>query len=462
MTALDRQLPRFLGRSIPVDLAVSATTSVRHPAIDRSTTEMIVDTIRVQPGDRAAYGTIVEVPNAPVEAGPPLRLRIDHLTAQSSRVRLGRGGFTDRTSLFLDTQRTASDGPVSIHESPLSVDLAGRLRTRTWHIDSLERMGESTWPRHEQAWQILHRFGYPLGIAADGSCAFATFDLAHDASVYGWGEDFGPLDKRGRSRVLWMQEAFTNNSSAHYKPIPFVWSPSGWGLIVHTTHATRIDVAASDHTAMSVVVDDADELDLVLIAGDTPADILREYAELTGAPRVPPRWSFGMWQGRISYASQAEVLDVAQQLRERRIPCDVIHIDTNWFADDWACDYRFDPARFPDPAQMLSTLREQGFRVCLWQWPNAMQGTATFDDGATQGWLVTDASGKPYVQEESSTTRTPLRLIGSHGSSDRCWNLACRQSRPTSAKALRPTAPTTTSMQWQCTTPIPSCTTAPS
>ena len=84
---------------------------------------------------------------------------------------------------------------------------------------------------------------------------------------------------------------------------------------------------------------------------------------------MPPLWSFGTWMSRITYFSEAEGRDVARKLRENKIPSDVIHFDTGWFGVDWQCDYAFAADRFDNPRQMLTDLRSQGFRTCLWQLP---------------------------------------------------------------------------------------------
>jgi alpha-D-xyloside xylohydrolase len=34
--------------------------------------------------------------------------------------------------------------------------------------------------------------------------------------------------------------------------------------------------------------------------------------------------------GRESYSSEDEVRDVVKKLRQYRIPCDVLHLDTDW------------------------------------------------------------------------------------------------------------------------------------
>ena len=100
-----------------------------------------------------------------------------------------------------------------------------------------------------------------------------------------------------------------------------------------------------------------------------PKDILSEYTALTGRSPVPPLWSFGFWMSRITYKSEDEVRDVAAKLRQYRIPSDVIHLDTGWFETDWRSDYKFSASRFRDPAKMISDLKQQGFRISLWQFP---------------------------------------------------------------------------------------------
>jgi alpha-D-xyloside xylohydrolase len=381
-----RRLPPLLGESQPLILATSYD-----PATGA------VGTQRVDLGDRHSYGTVAEVPLAEPTVGPPLQMTVDHLQPNASRLIVSGGVVDAQSSLFMDTSLRETHGPVAV--DPDSAQLScGSLRSRTMRIDSLTR-SVSAWPLHEQQWQVLHRHAPPLGRTLEQPGTwFASFELAHDEQLFGLGEDFGPFTKRGTSHRLWMEEAWTNTCPARYKPVPFLWSSAGWGVIVHTTNAVGLHLGSIDHSAWTVVVDDTDRLDLVLLTG-TPAEMIATYHRLTGTPRVPPRWTFGTWQGRISYRSQDEVLAVAAELRARRLPCDVIHIDTDWFEQDWACDYRFSPSRFPDPASMIAQLREQGFRTSVWQWPNALAGTGTFTDGAANGWLAQSDDGSPALQD---------------------------------------------------------------
>jgi alpha-glucosidase (family GH31 glycosyl hydrolase) len=45
------------------------------------------------------------------------------------------------------------------------------------------------------------------------------------------------------------------------------------------------------------------------------------------------------------------MLDVVRRNRAAGIPTDVLHLDPQWFHDDWRCEFEFAPDRFPDAAR---------------------------------------------------------------------------------------------------------------
>jgi alpha-D-xyloside xylohydrolase len=271
--------------------------------------------------------------------------------------------------------------------------------------DQADRRGgpappEKGWSPDQQRWLFLHRYAYPLGSvrSQDRTAAFASFDLHYDERVYGFGESFGQLVKNGTWQQLWVQETFSNATPASYKQVPFWVSTRGAGIYVNTSNALGVHVGDLEHSALSVTVEDTDALDFFVIAGPSLKEILPRYTSLTGAPAVPPQWSFGLWMSRITYRSQDEVEAVAARLREHRIPCDVLHIDTGWFREEYVCDLEFDPDRFPDVAGMTSRLRELGIRVSLWQWPNVNVDSSMFPEGLAGGHLARRESGHVYLQ----------------------------------------------------------------
>lgn len=410
------EIPTFLSETVPVQF-IARLEGVQQQG---SSVFLTCSTLRYQPQIHNFYGTRCEVTFQPGEPGDPIAMRLDFCTPEIMRVRcfpgddvpehetpMVTGKFQQPVSLEIQQDRER----VTIVTSALQVvilcepwqlqvfDHGGKQiwATRPVDIEPLRRPAKQ-WNPPQERWLFLHRYSYPWGIRlGDRQTAFATFDLRYDEHIYGFGEDFGRLDKRNIDRRLWLQEGFGNASPAAYKQTPFYMSTRGYGLFVNTSNALQFKVGSLEHTALSVIVEDTSLLDFYLIYGPKFKDILPRYTAITGAPAVPPPWSFGLWMGRITYDNQEQVEQVAKDLRTHRIPCDVIHIDTGWYENEWVCDLKFSPSRFPDPCGMMARLRKQGFRVCLWQLPNLLIESSLFQEAAEKGYLVKQPYGKPYL-----------------------------------------------------------------
>ena len=218
-----------------------------------------------------------------------------------------------------------------------------------------------------------------------------SLDLAPDERVYGCGESFTRLNKRGQKVVLWATDAHGAQSARMYKPIPFFLSSRGFGVFVHTTAPLTCDFGHDFDGAATLHVGE-DELDLFVFLGN-PKEVLDAYTTLTGRGPLPPLWSFGLWMSRITYFSESEVRTVAARLRSERIPSDVLHLDTGWFETDWRCDYRFSPSRFPDAPGMIADLKAMGIRVCLWQIPYFTPNNVFFPEIVAKGYAIRDGNG---------------------------------------------------------------------
>ncbi len=225
-----------------------------------------------------------------------------------------------------------------------------------------------------------------------------AFALESGAAVYGFGEKFGPLDKRGQLVRGRTEDALGVNTELSYKNIPFCWSSDGWGLLVHTPGVVRHGVGYPQWSHRTLVLEVEDEaLDLFFFAGD-PAAMLERYTHLTGRAEVPPLWSFGMWLSRAYYKVPQDAIDAAKEVRRRAIPCDVITIDGRaaWdvrtrFAFEW------DPARYDDPRRTFGELHAQDLRVCVWEYPYVSVHSPLFGELAAKGWLLRKRDGGAYV-----------------------------------------------------------------
>lgn len=127
------------------------------------------------------------------------------------------------------------------------------------------------------------------------------------------------------------------NSRRCYKNIPFYVTSRPYGLFLHTSaHARLLLSDISTRAAQGLVEEPI--LDLFLIGGGSVERVLYNYRRLIGFPQDVPLWSYGTWMSRMTYFSADEVRIVADKMREGGFPCDVLHLDTGWFAKDWICE----------------------------------------------------------------------------------------------------------------------------
>jgi len=274
------------------------------------------------------------------------------------------------------------------------------IREKPWHIEFRDAQGKLlTKTDHDTdnstSFTPILPFAFVRRAADYSRSVNAAFTLSPGEKIFGCGESFTGLDKRGQKIVLWTDDANGVENQGLYKPVPFFLSSRGYGMFLHTTSPVTCDFGNYFSGVNSLMLGD-DELDLFVFLG-SPREILDEYTELTGKSPLPPLWSFGLWMSRCTYSSEQQVRAVAAKLRENKIPCDVIHLDTGWFETDWRCDYRFSTSRFQDPQKMIADLKAVGFHISLWQLPYFVPQNTLFNEIVGKNLVVRDAKGNlPY------------------------------------------------------------------
>ena len=227
--------------------------------------------------------------------------------------------------------------------------------------------------------------------------ATISFKCDPDECFVGTGERFRKMDLSGQTFQLKNQDGQGVNNRRCYKNIPFYMSSRMYGCFYHTSDYCKLSLA--DHSTRSVqFMCDRATLDVFLIGGQTPEEIMRGYRMLTGFPSMPPLWSFGIWMSRMTYFSADEVEDICNRLRREQYPCDVIHLDTGWFRTDWLCEWKFNPERFPDPKGFIQRLGNKGFKVSLWQLPYVAQGAEQLNEAKANNYI-----SQPTKDEDTTT-----------------------------------------------------------
>ena len=355
------------------------------------------------------YKVWEDVPPGEYEDEQDLPFSISFITPRTVRLQMSTQIATLRegTSLMLDGEPDADDswqmsstgcsttytskfGSVTATYDPLHFefrDASGKLLTRTQHLfDSMSVVNTRPTP-----------FSFVRTASSLRRHIAASFSLSSNEKLFGCGESFTRLDKRGQKLVLWTYDAYSVQTPDMYKPVPFFMSSRGYGMFVHTSAPLTLDLGASYNEANVVYLGD-DYLDLFVFFG-TPKEILSEYTALTGRSPTPPLWSFGLWMGRESYYSEDEVRGVAKKLRGYRIPSDIVHLDVGWFEVPHRCDFKFSESRFSDAGGMISDLKEQGFHLSLWQLPYLNPKNPLHWPAIEEGYVVLTATGDPPADD---------------------------------------------------------------
>ncbi len=220
-----------------------------------------------------------------------------------------------------------------------------------------------------------------------------SFHVQPDECFVGTGERFSKMDLSGHTFQLKNQDGQGVNNRRTYKNIPFYISSRMYGIFMHTSSYGKISLADHSTRSAQLLVEEP-AIDLFLIGGDNPEEILLGYRQLTGFPTLPPLWSFGTWMSRMSYFSADEINNICNRLRNEDFPCDVIHIDTGWFRTDWLCEWKFNPERFPNPAKFIKQLRDHGFKVSLWQMPYVAEEAEQLEEAKANKYIASRKKAK--------------------------------------------------------------------
>jgi alpha-glucosidase len=213
---------------------------------------------------------------------------------------------------------------------------------------------------------------------------------------YGLGERTGLLDKRGKRYTNWTTDRYEGHGPTTdelYVAVPLVIDVesdgSARGLFLNSTYRSCFDLSDVASNAASVWVEDGD-IDLFVIDGPDVGAVVRCYSELTGRPQLPPRWALGYHQARWSYASEDEVRHIADEFRDRRLPCDSLHFDIDCM--DGFRSFTWDAGAFPKPGRLIADLGARGFHAAAVVDPSVKYepegGYALYDEGAAAGHFV--------------------------------------------------------------------------
>lgn len=346
---------------------------------------------------------------------PGTPLQIDAITDQILRI------HTRTTSSFAVEERPASagnlqllkdteeTGSLTIITSQLMVTIDPHLHLRISDRQGQLLCADYTGVRKEaealspeeleqmiQEGHIVH--------SGDDACQFQiTKQLFGDEVIYGLGDKTGFLNKKGYDYMMWNSDnpdpqVENPTFKAMYKSIPFFITlrPEGvYGIFLDNHFKTFFDMGYSSPEYYSFGATGG-ELDYYFIYGKTIREVITGYTNLTGRSPLPQMWTLGYHQSRWSYASEQEVLELANTFQKYNIPCDAIHLDIDYM-DNFKI-FTTDQERFSHLKDLSEKLQKMGIKLVTIIDPGtkAEEGYYLYDEGVEKGYFATTPQGEIY------------------------------------------------------------------
>jgi alpha-glucosidase len=276
------------------------------------------------------------------------------------RVQLDSDDFSDYFS-YLVADTTSSLSAITVQEkgdeedSPLLV----RLGSYIYEIDRTN----SHFACFEGSQQI-YAHGDGIRWQAAGQLGL-SMELAPDEASFGTGERAFDLNLRGRKLELWNIDpgGYQRGDDPVNYCISYYLGVHGhgvYGLLWDNPAKGAIDIGAAKTDELHITAETG-QMSYFLFAGRDVNAVMERYTQVTGRMHLPPLWAIGFHQSRYSYMNEDEVLRIAQEFRDRGIPCDAIHLDIHYMQG-----YRiftWDKDAFPDIQGMFDRLHAMGMKI---------------------------------------------------------------------------------------------------
>lgn len=213
------------------------------------------------------------------------------------------------------------------------------------------------------------------------------FESNDDEKIYGMGQyQQSYLDLKGCTLELAQR-----NSQAS---VPFAVSNLGYGFLWNHPGIGNV-VFGKNFTEWEAKA--AQQMDYWITADEAPAELVENYTEVTGRTPMIPEGLLGLWQCKLRYRTQDEVLSVARKYQELGIHIDVIVIDFfHWTRQG---DWKFDTEYWPDPKSMCDELHSMGIKVVVSVWPSVDKKSENFAEMLDRGLLIQTERGSDQTYD---------------------------------------------------------------
>lgn len=218
-------------------------------------------------------------------------------------------------------------------------------------------------------------------VSGDVFKAVMRFNANPEEKLYGMGQyPNGIFNLKGS--VLELVQRNTQSS------VPFLYSSLNYGFLWNNPAIGKVCFGTN---MTEWEAESTKQIEFWITCGDNSAEILENYVHVTGRPPEMPEYGLGLWQCKLRYYNQKQVMNVAREYTRRGIPLDVIVIDFfHWPKEgDWCFDRKF----WPNPGHMVKKLKKMGIKVMVSVWPTVAVNAKNYEKMNENGYLIQTEAG---------------------------------------------------------------------
>ena len=223
-------------------------------------------------------------------------------------------------------------------------------------------------------------------------------------NLYGLGEHTDPfrLNTSDYIRTLWSRDAYEIPPGSNlYGNHPVYFenrNNQSHGVFLLNSNGMDINIIGNaaegqylEYNTLGGVID------LYFVAGPSPIDVAKQYAEIVGVPAMMPYWGLGFHQCRYGMQDIYEVADVVANYSAANIPLETMWTDIDYM--DGRKIFTVDTQRFPleKIRELVSYLHDHDQHYIMMVDPAvAYQDYGAFNNGVDQGIFLKFANGSIY------------------------------------------------------------------
>ncbi|DBA69878.1 TPA: hypothetical protein ACH3X2_012378 [Trebouxia sp. C0005] len=199
---------------------------------------------------------------------------------------------------------------------------------------------------------------------------------------------------------MWNHDTLSANADTNlYGSHPFVLEvrPDGSSHGILMLNSNAMEVGLTEDTLSWRMTGGI--IDVYVLMGPTPSQVLQQLTAIIGRPALPPLWSLGFHQCKWGYKHVEELADVVAKYKAADIPLEVMWTDIDYM--DGYRDFSLDPNNF-SKGKMQAFVKQLHSSKQYWvpivdPGIKVDPGYPAYDEGLAAKAFVNDFTGKPYL-----------------------------------------------------------------